>query len=66
MQAIAVNSDQQFVELELATPRPGPRDLLVRIEAVAVNPHQATRHGTARSSTESAGLGRSGGGAGGG
>lgn len=38
MQAIAVDELQQFVALELATPTPGSRDLLVRIEAVAVNP----------------------------
>ncbi|TAN50798.1 MAG: zinc-binding alcohol dehydrogenase family protein [Methylococcaceae bacterium] len=38
MKVIAIDSRQQWVELELPTPEPGPGDLLVRIEAVAVNP----------------------------
>lgn len=48
MKAIAVNSDQQFVELDLATPQPGPRDLLVRIHAIAVNPIDCKLRGTVK------------------
>lgn len=43
--AIAIGSGRQFVELALDTPKPGPRDLLVRVEAVAVNPIDTKRRG---------------------
>lgn len=38
MRAIALDADQNFVALDVPDPVPGPRDLLVRVEAVSVNP----------------------------
>ncbi|MFF3006461.1 zinc-binding alcohol dehydrogenase family protein [Kitasatospora sp. NPDC057940] len=35
---LPVDDPQSLLDLELPVPRPGPRDLLVRVEAVAVNP----------------------------
>lgn len=37
-QALPVDDPDSLLDLELPVPRPGPRDLLVRVEAVAVNP----------------------------
>jgi zinc-binding alcohol dehydrogenase family protein len=37
-QCLPTDDPQSFVEIELASPRPGPRDLIVRVHAVAVNP----------------------------
>ncbi len=34
----AIDRDDALVALEIATPDPGPRDLLVRVKAVSVNP----------------------------
>lgn len=48
MKAIAVDSDRQFVELAWDAPKPGPRDLLVRVEAIAVNPIDTKRRGGVR------------------
>ncbi|BBL72163.1 zinc-binding alcohol dehydrogenase family protein [Methylogaea oryzae] len=48
MKAIAVDSDRQFVPVTLETPNPGPRDLLVRVDAVAVNPIDTKRRGLLR------------------
>ncbi|MFF4616243.1 alcohol dehydrogenase catalytic domain-containing protein [Nonomuraea jabiensis] len=33
-----MDDDESLVNAELPIPRPGPRDLLVRVEAVAANP----------------------------
>lgn len=41
MKAITADSRQPFVEREVPMPQPGPRDLLVRIHAVALNPVDA-------------------------
>lgn len=38
MKAIAVDAAKNFITLDCADPVPGPRDLLVRVEAVSVNP----------------------------
>lgn len=38
MQAIALDAAGNFVELDCPEPQPGPRDLLVRVAAVSVNP----------------------------
>jgi zinc-binding alcohol dehydrogenase family protein len=35
---LPVTSDEALLDLDLATPTPGPRDLLVRVKAVSVNP----------------------------
>lgn len=35
---LPVDDEESLVDIELPVPRPGPRDLLVRVEAVAVNP----------------------------
>lgn len=34
----AIDREDALVELELPTPQPGPQDLLVRVQAIAVNP----------------------------
>ncbi|MGW7586604.1 zinc-binding alcohol dehydrogenase family protein [Kitasatospora sp. NPDC054768] len=36
--SLPVDDPQSLLDVELPVPRPGPRDLLVRVEAVAVNP----------------------------
>ncbi|WP_328786984.1 zinc-binding alcohol dehydrogenase family protein [Streptomyces sp. NBC_00273] len=36
--SLPVEDDESLVDVELPVPRPGPHDLLVRVEAVAVNP----------------------------
>ncbi|GLY86990.1 zinc-binding alcohol dehydrogenase family protein [Actinoallomurus iriomotensis] len=36
--SLPVDDEGSLVDVELPVPRPGPRDLLVRVEAVAVNP----------------------------
>jgi NADPH:quinone reductase-like Zn-dependent oxidoreductase len=33
-----ITASDALVDLELPVPTPGPRDLLVRVEAVSVNP----------------------------
>ncbi|MFG2994743.1 zinc-binding alcohol dehydrogenase family protein [Streptomyces sp. NPDC048257] len=35
---LPVEDEESLVDVELSVPRPGPHDLLVRVEAVAVNP----------------------------
>ena len=35
---LPISDPQSLLDLELPTPEPGPRDLLVRVEAVSVNP----------------------------
>lgn len=35
---LPISDPQSLIDVELPTPEPGPRDLLVRIEAVSVNP----------------------------
>ena len=35
---LPIDDPESLVDVELATPTPGPRDLLVRVEAVSVNP----------------------------
>jgi len=35
---LPVTDPESFLDLEIATPEPGPRDLLVKVEAIAVNP----------------------------
>ncbi|MCO5995617.1 zinc-binding alcohol dehydrogenase family protein [Actinoallomurus rhizosphaericola] len=35
---LPIEDDASLLDVELPVPRPGPRDLLVRVEAVAVNP----------------------------
>lgn len=37
-ESLPVSDDRSLVDVTLPVPRPGPRDLLVRVEAVAVNP----------------------------
>ncbi|GLY76212.1 zinc-binding alcohol dehydrogenase family protein [Actinoallomurus iriomotensis] len=37
-ESLPVDDEESLVDVELPVPRPGPRDLLVRVEAVAVNP----------------------------
>ncbi|MEU4097215.1 zinc-binding alcohol dehydrogenase family protein [Streptomyces sp. NPDC026673] len=36
--SLPITDDESLVDLELPVPRPGPHDLLVRVEAVALNP----------------------------
>jgi zinc-binding alcohol dehydrogenase family protein len=36
--SLPITSDQSLIDLELPTPAPGPRDLLVRVQAISVNP----------------------------
>ncbi|GAA2253565.1 NADPH:quinone reductase [Streptomyces ruber] len=36
--SLPVQDDESLIDVELPVPDPGPRDLLVRVEAVAVNP----------------------------
>ncbi len=38
MKAVAYQQDRVLQDIELATPEPGPHDLLVEIKAVAINP----------------------------
>lgn len=35
---LPVTADEALLDLELATPTPGPRDLLVKVKAISVNP----------------------------
>lgn len=42
-QPLPINDPQSLIDIELDVPRPGPRDLLVRIEAIAVNPVDGKR-----------------------
>ncbi len=35
---LPITDPESFLDLEIATPEPGPRDLLVKVEAIAVNP----------------------------
>lgn len=35
---LPINAPDSLVELDLPQPQPGPRDLLVRVQAVSVNP----------------------------
>ena len=37
-QSLGVDDPQSLIDIELPVPQPGPRDLLVQVEAVAVNP----------------------------
>ncbi|MFC4906670.1 alcohol dehydrogenase catalytic domain-containing protein [Actinomadura gamaensis] len=36
--SLPVDDEESLIDVELPVPRPGPHDLLVRVEAVAVNP----------------------------
>jgi NADPH:quinone reductase len=37
-ECLPIEHERSLIDLEIARPEPGPRDLLVRIEAVSVNP----------------------------
>src|SRR5690606_5534866 len=37
-ESLPIEDERALIDLEIAKPAPGPRDLLVRIEAIAVNP----------------------------
>ena len=37
-QSLPISADESLLDLELPAPEPGPRDLLVRVQAVSVNP----------------------------
>jgi zinc-binding alcohol dehydrogenase family protein len=37
-QSLPISADESLLDLELPLPEPGPRDLLVRVQAVSVNP----------------------------
>ncbi|MFI1151195.1 alcohol dehydrogenase catalytic domain-containing protein [Streptomyces sp. NPDC020817] len=41
--SLPVEDDESRVDIELPVPLPGPHDLLVRVEAVAVNPVDCKR-----------------------
>lgn len=50
--ALPVNHPDAFRDIEIAIPQPGPRDLLVRVHAVSVNPVDIKRrHSLAESAT---------------
>jgi len=40
-QSLPIEDERSLVDLELPTPEPGPRDLLVQIRAISVNPADA-------------------------
>ncbi len=46
-QRLTTSDPRCFIEQEVPTPSPGPRDLLVEIRAVSVNPADVKRRGTA-------------------
>jgi NADPH:quinone reductase-like Zn-dependent oxidoreductase len=41
--SLPVNEDSSLFEFELSKPQPGPRDLLVEVKAISVNPADAKR-----------------------
>lgn len=42
-----------LIDLELPVPEPGPRDILVRVQAIAINPRDIKMRGSQRASAES-------------
>ncbi|WP_427918432.1 zinc-binding alcohol dehydrogenase family protein [Streptomyces sp. cg40] len=38
LKSLPIDDDESLLDLELPVPQPGPHDLLVRVEAIAVNP----------------------------
>ncbi|MET0423501.1 MAG: alcohol dehydrogenase catalytic domain-containing protein [Actinoplanes sp.] len=48
MRAVALSTAHHLTDLELPDPRPGPHDLLVRVEAVSVNPVDVKSRGGAQ------------------
>jgi NADPH:quinone reductase-like Zn-dependent oxidoreductase len=54
----AKGEPETLVEIELSTPQPGPRDLLVSVRAVSVNPVDVKRRRSGRTRGESLQAGR--------